>query len=48
VTRRVTAFFGDEEGAVTVEGVLLLPVFAFFLTLTVDTSLADVSTRRRT
>ncbi|WP_413720357.1 TadE/TadG family type IV pilus assembly protein [Silicimonas sp. MF1-12-2] len=39
VTRRVTAFFGDDEGAVTVEGVLWLPVYAFFLTLIVDASL---------
>ena len=39
VTRRVAAFLCNDEGAVTVEGVLWLPVYAFFLTLIVDTSL---------
>ena len=37
--RRVTAFLRNEKGAVTVEGVLWLPVYGFFLVLIADTSL---------
>lgn len=39
VLRRVAAFFRSDEGAVTVEGVLWLPIYGFFFTLIADTSL---------
>lgn len=39
VLRRVTAFLRDSTGAVTVEGVLWIPVYGFFFTLIADTSL---------
>lgn len=37
--RRLTAFLGCETGAITVEGVLWVPVYGLFFTLIVDTSL---------
>ena len=39
VLRRVAAFFRSDEGAVTVEGVLWLPIYGFFFALIADTSL---------
>lgn len=39
VLRRVAAFQCNENGAVTVEGVLWLPVYGFFFALIADTSL---------
>ena len=39
VLRRVAAFLRNDAGAVTVEGVLWLPVYGFFLVLIADTSL---------
>lgn len=39
VLRRVAAFLRNETGAVTVEGVLWLPVYGFFVVLIADTSL---------
>lgn len=39
VLRRVAAFLGNEKGAVTVEGVLWVPVYGFFFALVADTSL---------
>lgn len=39
VLRRVAAFLCNEKGAVTVEGVLWLPVYGFFFVLIADTSL---------
>jgi Flp pilus assembly protein TadG len=39
IMRRVAAFFRSDEGAVTVEGVLWVPIYGFFFALIADTSL---------
>lgn len=39
VMRRVTAFLRADAGAITVEGVLWLPIYGFFFALIADTSL---------
>jgi Flp pilus assembly protein TadG len=39
VTRTLSRFLKASDGAITMEGVLWVPVYAFFLTFIVDTSL---------